>query len=99
MRINHIHQIEITSHCNLRCVYCPSPNLGRPKVHMDRPTFERSLAWAKALHDRSPGQPELNLAGIGESTLHPFFQEYIERARAVMGWDIEFVLATNGLLV
>jgi hypothetical protein len=91
-----IHQIEITSRCNLRCVYCTNPTLLRPKVDMDRPTFEKALTLAKKFFDAG-GDSELNLAGIGESTIHPDFVEYVNRARAVMGPDCKLVLATNGV--
>jgi hypothetical protein len=67
----------------------------RAKQDMDRATFEQALKQAKAL----PGEHELNLAGIGESTMHPDFVEYVFRAREVMGPDIRLVLATNGLLM
>ena len=28
--VEQVHQIEVTSHCNLRCVYCPSRDLDKP---------------------------------------------------------------------
>ena len=96
--IRSLHQIEITSNCNLRCVYCPSPNLGRPKVDMDRPTFMRALEWVRHLVDAGT-QGELNLAGIGESTLHPNLVEYIGFAREAIGWRRKLHFATNGLLM
>lgn len=96
VQLKNIHQIEITSNCNLRCVYCVSPKLQRPKVDMSRQTFERALAMAKHLQDRF-GVSELNLAGIGESTIHPDFVEYVHRARAVMGPQTPLLLATNGV--
>lgn len=92
-----LHQIEITSRCNLRCKYCPSPTLGRPKVDMDVPTFVRALEWAR--HFVKTGtQRELNLAGIGESTLHPNFVEYVSLARAAVGPVTTLIFATNGLI-
>lgn len=42
---------------------------------------------------------ELNLAGIGESTMHPQFIDFLRLARGAVGWDVTLVLATNGLLV
>lgn len=100
-QLRRIHQIEMTSHCNLRCHYCISPKLQRQKLHMDRQTFERALAMAKHLDERFPPstarQNELNLAGIGESTIHPDFCDYVEVARKVMGEDTDLLLATNGL--
>lgn len=96
--IRSLHQIELTSHCNLRCVYCPSPTLGREKKHMDRADFLRSLEWVKHFVNEGT-QGELNLAGIGESTLHPNFVEFVELAREALGWDQRVCFATNGLLM
>lgn len=93
-----LHQIEITSHCNLRCVYCTSPTLGRPKLHMSRSTFERALKWV-VHYVKHHDQWELNLAGIGESTLHPDFVEYVRLAREAVGPSVDLVFATNGLLM
>lgn len=97
-KIRRLHQIEMTSHCNLRCRYCPSPKLGREKLHMDRETYLTALGWAG--HFVAKGlQNELNLAGIGESTMHPDFIEFLALARKVVGDGCALVLATNGLLV
>ena len=91
-----LHQIEITSRCDLRCTYCPSPNLGRPKVDMTREIYERCLAIVR-LKMQAGTQRELNLAGIGESTIHPDFLEYLKLAREAVGPDLPIVFATNGL--
>lgn len=96
--VQEMHQIEITSICNLRCQYCTWPKMPRPKQHMDRETYEKALGWVKHFQ-RKGTQGELNLAGIGESTLHPDFVEYVARAREVLGDDIRLVIATNGLLM
>ena len=96
--IRSLHQIELTSHCNLRCVYCTSPTLGRPKLDMDEPTFERALYWVRHFV-REGTQEDLDMAGIGESTLHPRLPEYLKRAREAIGWNRKLVFATNGLLI
>ena len=96
--IKSLHQIELTSHCNLRCVYCTSPNLKRPKLDMDEKTFDRALAWVKYYVDLGT-QGELNMAEIGESTMHPLLPEYLMRARAVIGNQRRLCFATNGILV
>jgi hypothetical protein len=88
--IRSIHQIEMTSRCNLKCTYCPSYRLKRPKLDMSWDTFKQSVEWARKFHQRY-GVSEVNLAGIGESTLHP--------ARQSLGEAVPLVLATNGLLV
>jgi len=97
-RVRAIHQIEITSMCNLRCKYCTHPHMPRAKQHMDLTTFEAALTWA-ARFSQKYGQQELNLAGIGESTMHPNFIEYVYRAREAVGDNVRLVLATNGLLL
>lgn len=96
--VQQIHQIEITSRCNLRCRYCAHPTMTRPKMDMEWDVFERAIdiaAWCK----QAGTQGSLNLAGIGESTMHPRFIEMLARARARLGENHELVLATNGLLV
>lgn len=92
------HQIEITSRCNLRCRYCPSPKLPRPKQDMDEATYRAALGWARLFVSRG-WQRELNIAGIGESTLHPEFVRYVHLAREAIGPDCHLVFSTNGLLM
>lgn len=62
-----IHQIEVTTWCNLRCKYCPYPIQerlrGQKKMHMDLAVFERALEWAVQLNGRyTPSRPDLDLA-------------------------------------
>lgn len=96
--IRHIHQIEMTSHCNLACRYCPSPKLQRPKLDMTEETYTASLRWARFFKDAAGGrQQELNLAGIGESTIHPEFVRFVFLAREIIGPDTMLALATNGV--
>lgn len=97
-KITNIHQIEMTSHCNLRCRYCTSPNLKRPKVHMSAEHYALSLKWAR-MFVVGYGQRSLNLAGIGESTMHPDFVRNVHLAREAVGPGCELVLATNGVAV
>lgn len=93
-----IHQIEITSLCNLRCVYCPSPKLEQlrhqDKQHMTREVFEQTLALMKALGQKG----EISLTGIGETLLHPEWREFILMAR--QAFPTNFInFSTNGLLL
>jgi hypothetical protein len=66
----------------------------RAKIDMDDATYAKALLWARHL----PGD-ELNLAGIGESTMHPEFVRNVFIAREAVGWDVRLILATNGLLM
>lgn len=59
--------------------------------------YERALELAAALEAKNH-HGELNLAGIGESTMHPRFVEFVRRARATLP-HVRLVLATNGLLM
>lgn len=98
-RITRIHQIEITTRCNLRCVYCPSPNLPRAKADMDVATFERALEWVRHYLETPGGtQDSLSLTGIGEPTLHPMFLEFCQLARKALPQGF-IHLATNGILL
>jgi hypothetical protein len=111
-----MHQIEITSRCNLRCVYCPSHKMPKAKdvahlpqvyrtrngfreqLDMTEAHFRRALEWATHFIKRGT-QIELNLAGIGESTMHPQFIDFVRLAREAVGNEVAITLATNGLLV
>jgi len=90
-----LHQIEISSRCNLACKYCAHPIMTRPKQDMPYEVYERSLYWASKFVKKY-GQDELNLAGTGESTLHPRFAEYLDMAREAVGNACCIIFATNG---
>ncbi len=92
-----IHQIEITSRCNLRCRYCVHPHMGRSKEDMTTEVFTRSLEMVHHCYVKY-GQVELNLCGIGESTMHPQFEEFVAMARKALP-RIKLVVATNGILL
>jgi len=93
-----VHQIELTSRCNLRCPYCVHPKMPRAKADMEWETFTKAIGWAAEFQRRGT-QGELNLAGIGESTMHPRFLDMLTYARATLGRRQELTLTTNGLLV
>ena len=102
--ITAVHAIEVTSKCSLRCVYCPSPQImagkfpNRPAVHMDKPTFLRSLEWVRYFVRRGT-QRIINLSGIGEPMMHPEFIEYAQLARDAIGPFGKVTFPTNGLHV
>jgi len=99
-QVSGIHQIEMTSRCNLRCKYCTHPTMARAKVDMTDEIYMQTLALVKRLLHTYPGvQHELNLAGIGESTLHPEFVRNVFLAREAVGEHVDLVIATNGLLM
>ena len=60
--------LELTSHCNLRCVYCTSPIHLRPGSFMPKDVIEKSLAGIRTL-----GVSRVDVVGEGEATLHPDF--------------------------
>lgn len=96
--VRDIHQIELTSRCNLRCKYCPSPHLPRPKMDMTMDVFEKALALVKH-YVKIGTQTELSLTGIGESLMHPNFLEMVGAAREAIGPNRPLVITTNGLLL
>lgn len=97
--VRDIHQIEITTRCNLRCHYCPHyPELPRLKVDMLRETWVRALEVVASFCRRGT-QTELSLTGIGESLLHPDFVKMVHEAREAIGPHRQLTLTTNGLLL
>jgi hypothetical protein len=97
MKISSIHQIEITSRCNLRCKYCVHPTMGRPKQDMTRETWVETLTWLRHFIEKGTQGREVNVCGIGESTMHPEFGEWVTELRDVIGRNYFIVLATNGV--
>lgn len=104
--ITSVHQIEISTRCNLRCVYCPSRHLdkpiseggsGRAKIDISREHYARALEWA--VHFEKLGtQGELALTGIGEALLHPDFVDMVRLAREALPSN-PITFSTNGLLL
>jgi len=70
----------------------------RAKIDMSHETYLACLRWAGHFVQKGT-QHELNLCGIGESTLHPRFAEYVALARGAVGEACDVVFATNGLEV
>lgn len=93
--VREIHEIELSSVCNLACKYCPHPKLQRAKEHMSWETFERTLEHV-AYYVEKGTQGEVSLTGIGEAILYPRFVEALFRVREVIG-PRNIVLATNGV--
>jgi hypothetical protein len=93
--VREIHEIELSSVCNLACKYCPHPKLERPKADMAWETYERTLEHV-AYYCRQGTQTEVSLTGIGEAILHPRFVEAVFRLREVIQGR-QITLATNGV--
>jgi len=104
--IESIHQIEISSRCNLRCVYCTSKDLdkpiaeggsGRPMIDLTPELYARALEWAVHF-EREGTQGELALTGLGEALLHERFVEFVRDAREALPAN-RITFSTNGLLL
>jgi len=96
--VTRIHQIEITSECNLRCRYCAHPKMKRAKQHMKLETFKRTLEHVKYFKEHGDGQKELSLTGVGEALLHPEFLTMAKLAREALP-DEHIIFSTNGILL
>jgi MoaA/NifB/PqqE/SkfB family radical SAM enzyme len=84
-----IANIEITTRCNLGCVYCARTVRGSSGADMSRETFNTILGLL-------PHAYRITLVGLGETLLHPqaadFVAEASSRGRRV-------ALVTNGMLL
>ncbi len=89
--IKTVHQIELSSRCNLRCQYCPHPKLKRSKTDMSMEVYEASLAWAATMPS-----DELSLTGMGEAILHSEFIKMLYMAREALPFT-KLLLSTNGI--
>lgn len=93
-RVHSIHQIEISSRCNFRCKYCVHKNMPREKKDMSFDLFCKVLDKVD-FFVKSGTQHEINLAGIGESTLNPDFVKMVKETRKRFPNTL-IIMATNG---
>lgn len=93
-----VKNLELASVCNLACPYCPCRLQGqhRDVGLMTEEVFDRSLFWIGKFVKQGT-QKELNMFGVGESTLHPRLVEYVRRTRRVMPMYLPLLLNTNGI--
>ncbi|MGO4044268.1 radical SAM/SPASM domain-containing protein [Actinomyces johnsonii] len=70
-----IRQIETTSVCNLRCVFCPYDEMTRAKHHMDVESFRNFLGRRELEH-----VDEIALHHFGEPFLQANFHEFVRTA-------------------
>jgi radical SAM protein with 4Fe4S-binding SPASM domain len=83
--------IELTSHCNYRCVMCPNKDLNKD----DRGFMDMDL-YRKIIDEASAFAFDINLAHRGESALHPHLIEAIRYAKSR---GLYTRLHTNGSLL
>ena len=82
--------VELTNHCNARCVFCPHPAMRRQIGYMSWETWQRVVEEA-----RTGDVLRLAIAGFGEPTLHPNFVDFLQWARLQLpGTWLQLV--TNG---
>lgn len=96
-RLETVHQIELTNHCNLKCVYCMQPKQEREKVFMSEEIFHKSIAIVKeCLEKRKQGSVWLH--GLGEPLLHPMLEEFLAYARKELP-TVKLLMSSNALLI
>ncbi|HXX53550.1 MAG TPA: radical SAM/SPASM domain-containing protein [Thermodesulfovibrionales bacterium] len=84
--------LELTNHCNLKCIMCPVPSLKRERGFMSEPLFEKTVA------DISGEAGYLFLPqGFGEPLLHARWSRLMKFARSVQIGPI--IVLTNGMLL
>jgi MoaA/NifB/PqqE/SkfB family radical SAM enzyme len=86
-------QVEITSHCNLKCKMCPLTLEGTPSSL--RPGHMQEAAW-KQVRRLAQEVGRVNLTGYGEPLANPRF---LEALRELDDLGVQTGFSTNGALV
>lgn len=86
-----IYQIEMTSFCNLKCSYCPHPEMLRSKGHISEEVLGAALDWIIRA-----GGKRVALHHFGEPLLHPNLKARLEQ---VARSGIEMQISSNGVLL
>lgn len=87
--------VELTNHCNARCIMCPRQAMTRPRGLMTEDVFQRILAGAAGFrrHLRL-FQPFM----FGEALVHPKFCDWLQLARDRLPGVRIYVSTNAGLL-
>ena len=80
--------LELTNACNMNCMMC-----GRNDMKFE-PTFF-DIGWLDKMHDLRDHVEEVTLMGWGEPTLHPQFEEILEKLSAYD--NLRTYFCTNGM--
>ncbi len=96
-------EVEFTDFCNLRCEMCDH-FLRNGKPHYKNPTFLKFENWKRILKNMKQIRREKNLSvsWLGESMLHPRFNELLKYAFEKNNHNVlfkHFILITNGTLM
>ena len=99
MKINTVNTIEVSSVCNLACIYCPVRLQAKyRKVGlMSLETFQKCMLWVDECVRRGT-QKEVNIFGLGEPLLNPDLVEMVQIARQHIGTR-RLRFSTNGILL
>lgn len=81
-------ELELTTMCNARCIFCPRELFKNP-IFLSRKMLERVIK-----NSLDYGIDTLKLAGMGEATLHPKFVTYITELKKS---GLKVILNTNGV--
>jgi MoaA/NifB/PqqE/SkfB family radical SAM enzyme len=84
-----IANIEITTHCNLKCRFCARTRLEKANRHMSFSAFRKILVLL-------PNSYRITLVGLGEPLLHPELDIFIRYAKS-LGKKVGLV--TNAMLL
>jgi len=84
-------EIEINSHCNRRCSYCPNSEYGRGKHFMDFALYQKIINELSSMDFSGIISPHL----YGEPLLHPKLSEHVRYAKQKLP-NIKFRVFTNG---
>jgi len=96
MTLRTINNIEVSAICNNACRYCPASEVHkhRPVGLMTMDTFEHVLEWIRYFV-RQGTQGQVNMYGVGESTLNPLLPDMIRAVRDIVPYRHQVHLNTN----
>lgn len=83
-------EVELTNHCNTRCLHCPHETISRPRGKMDWQTFETIVE--KIRGHVNGEKSSLSFSGMGEPMLNASIYRFIKHVSA----DAFTSFATNG---
>jgi MoaA/NifB/PqqE/SkfB family radical SAM enzyme len=83
-----IFDIEITTHCNAACTFCPRDSIPFLQ-HMELATLDRTIARLLEL----PLKPAITLCGTGDCSTHPRLTEIVGKLTSTFP---QFNITTNG---